>query len=293
MAPSHALNLHTIQSLLKESLSGAIVDITEHFNAFLSTRDPESLHQYRVNIRFARSLCKEFGAFMEVHRKKLFDEKLKLLQQETNAMRDIDVFLEAIMAYKNRLSQEALTEAEALQTHLNEEKQKAYDAFCEHYAMGNDILFKLQIVSHDERLCLVKAQEKLLKHLKVILKERMKKIARLSKKLTLDAPDAQFHKLRLQYKRLRYTCDAVHLKEFAKSFKPIQTAFGNVQDKHAQIERIEQYQKKHHGRFEPLIALLREEMHHDKETCIQLSTTQRLEALAEDLHKILHIQKKQ
>ena len=88
------LDRHSVKSLLKETLLTTIKNIATHLSDFLRNHEPESLHQYRVNVRMARSVCLEFSDFMEVKRKSNLEKILKTLQKETNDMRDMDVFLE-------------------------------------------------------------------------------------------------------------------------------------------------------------------------------------------------------
>jgi CHAD domain-containing protein len=286
MVQIKSLDSHTVQSLLKESLKQALSKTEYYLEEFLRTKDAESLHQYRVNIRAARSLCKEFGAFMEKKRQKIFAEQLKILQQETNAMRDVDVFLECIEAYKNKVEASCLEALEAIENNLIEENRKAYDAFSQKYTNQDHIISKLYAFLEDARLCVPKSEEKMFKHLRGILEERLEKIAKLSCKLTLDSKNERFHKLRLHYKKLRYTCDAMHLKEFAKRFKPIQTAFGRVQDKNTQIERIKQYNSNKNVCLEHIVSLLEEELQSDKEACVAYSDAKTLEKLSSKFHKI-------
>lgn len=286
MVEIQSLDSHTVQSLLKESLVNALSCIQRHLEDFLRTKDAESLHQYRVHIRTARSLCKEFGSFMEKNRKKLFDEQLKRLQQETNAMRDIDVFLECIDAYERQIDASCLIEFQKLRQTLLEEKANAYTVFCEKYTQENKILTQLQEALKDERLCLPKSQEKMLKYLKNILEERLEKIAKLSKKLDENSANERFHKLRLHYKKLRYTCDAVHFKDFAKRFKPVQSAFGHVQDKNTQIERIKYHDAQNSACLAQIIALLEEELKKDKRACVELSSDKSIQKLSKTLQKL-------
>ena len=74
------LNRHSVKSLLKETLLKTLEAIREQLNLFLTTHDPENLHQYRVNLRLARSVCLEFGAFMEKERKKILLKQMVLLE---------------------------------------------------------------------------------------------------------------------------------------------------------------------------------------------------------------------
>ncbi|WP_263832649.1 CHAD domain-containing protein [Sulfurospirillum oryzae] len=282
------LNCHSVKSLLKNTLSKTTQNMMTYLSDFLQTKEPESLHQYRVNIRMARSVCLELSDFMEEKRKNKLDKILKTLQQETNDMRDIDVFIECIGAYKNSVDPQCLSEFEGIEAKLKAEKEEAYKAFEAKYteAFQTHIMTQLQSLQNDDLLCLPKSEEKLFKYIKEIFFHRLKKIAKASKKLTLSAPNERFHKLRLHYKKLRYNADAVKLNQFSKSFKPLQTAFGNVQDKNSQIERIKHYNVAHSVCLEQIIALLEQELILDKQACIEKSSKENIVRMKNSLEKI-------
>lgn len=289
MSPKiHKLERHSVKSLLKNTLLQTIENIATHLSNFLETKEPESLHQYRVSVRMARSVCLEFSEFMEEKRKFTLEKILKSLQKETNEMRDIDVFLECIEAYKNMVESSCLGELESLEATLKAEKEEAYNAFEAKYtqAFKDEMIARLQAIQNDEKLCLPKSEEKIYKYIKEILIKRLKKIAKTSKKLSLDAPNERFHKLRLHYKKLRYNADAVELTQFSKSFKPLQNAFGKVQDKNTQIERIKRYNTSQSSCLESIIALLEQELIADKQACIEKSSKENIVKMREHLDKI-------
>ena len=282
------LERHSIKQLLKTTLHHNLENITTHLKAFLHTKDPESLHQYRVYIRTARSICLEFNDFMDEKRHELLDKTLKILQQETNEMRDLDVFLDALEGYKQSVDEAYWDDFKQLQAELLAEKEVAYLHFEEKFTpkLQAKIFDELDALQSDEKLCLAKSEEKLFRHIKEIIENRLKKIAKISKKLDIDSSNERFHKLRLHYKKLRYTCDALSLKQFAKSFKPIQTAFGKVQDKNTQIERIKRYNSANNTALQEIIALLEEEIAHDKQDCIEKSSKEALQIMHEKFEKI-------
>lgn len=288
---SKALSVLTRQSvkqLLKTTLKETTEKIIAYLDDFTQTRDVESLHQYRVNIRLARSVCLEFGEFMEDGRKKLLDEKLKTLQKQSNELRDIDVFLESLEAYATLMDSSYEEEFRALKMQLEHEKEACLMFFMsqDEMAFRQKTMAQLAKLPHDENLCLPHSEGKMLQHVQKILQKRFKKIVKLSKKLSLKTSNERFHKLRLQYKKLRYTADALHLDAFSRSFKPLQSAFGKVQDKNSQIERIKRYYTPQSAALEHIVHLLEEELIVDKTVCIEKSSQEKMEKIAQKLDKI-------
>jgi len=76
------------------------------------------------------------------------------------------------------------------------------------------------------------------------------------------------------------------LDTFSRSFKPLQSAFGKVQDKNSQIERIKRYNTSKSAALEHIIHLLEQELVVDKNVCIEKSTPEKMEKIAQKLEKI-------
>lgn len=203
-------------------------------------------------------------------------------------MRDTDVFLDCLEAYKKRVASTYLREFEAIETKLKAEKEVLYKAFETKYTQAfiAHILVKLQANQNDEKLCFPSSKQKISQYLREIFEARLEKIEKISKKLDKNATNALFHKLRLHYKKLRYTSDALSLEQFSKSFKSIQNAFGNVQDKNSQIERIKRYNTTKSQCLEHIIALLEEELIQDKSVCIKKSSQKTVQKMRKDVQKI-------
>ena len=272
-----------LQEMLRENLEKIIFNLQE----FTLTQKPESLHQYRVALRMTRSVCREFSEFMEEKYQILLDKKLKVLQKETNAMRDTDVFLESLSGYDKKVSLECQIAFEKLQMELCSEKEALWKVFEMKYSPSEQekIVTWFGQFKNDEKLFVAKSQEKLFNYSREILQKRLKKIAKISAKLTLETPNDRYHALRLQYKKMRYTSDALGLNAFSKSFKPIQTAFGMVQDKNTQIAHLKAYELSLGISLVEIIERLEEGIRVDKQACIEKSTVQKIEKLQEKIEK--------
>lgn len=278
----------SVRHLLQENLQTNLHKIVSNLQKFTLTQEPETLHQYRVAIRVTRCVCREFREFMEEKRQILLNKKLKVLQRETNAMRDIDVFLESLQAYEKEVSPECKKVLEMLKRKLCDEKEVLWLAFNAKYTSSEQEKVKIwfEQLKNDEKLCVSKSNEKFFKYSLEILQKRLRKISKISRKLTLETPNDMFHSLRLHYKKMRYTSDALGLDTFSKSFKPIQNAFGAVQDKNTQIERLKGHQNSLGICFQEVITLLEEGVRVDKQVCIEKSTVEEIKILQEKIEKI-------
>lgn len=282
------LNRRSIKYLLHETLLETIENITLHLNDFLQTHEPETLHQYRVSVRSLRSICLEFHAFLEEKRRHRLENILKALQKQTNNMRDLDVFLEDIQRYKIGVLPSCVDAFSTLEVSIKAEKEEAYRLFEATYTKSykEKLLDELRTIQKDEKLYMQKSSETTCQQMRAILKKRLKKIIKASYTLQLDSPNEQFHKLRLHYKKLRYNADAIKLSQFSKSFKGIQNAFGRVQDKNTQIERLKRYQTPENECLEHIIAALEHELLADKQACIEVSNKESIVKIEKKLKKL-------
>lgn len=282
------LNRRSIKYLLHETLLETIEKITLYLDDFLQTYEPETLHQYRVSVRSLRSICLEFHAFLEEKRRHRLENILKALQKETNNMRDLDVFLEDIQRYKAGIVPSCVDAFSALEASVQAEKEEAYRLFEAIYTKSykEKLLDELRAIQRDEKLYLQKPHDKTCQQMKAILKRRLKKIIKASRTLQLDSPNEQFHKLRLHYKKLRYNADAIKLSQFSKSFKGVQKAFGRVQDKNTQIERIKRYQTLENESLEDIVSTLEHELLADKQACIEASNKESIVKIEKKLKKL-------
>lgn len=291
----HCLEQNSVKTLLQELLQKTLQNAQSHFEDFTYTLEPESIHQYRVNLRMARSVCKEFiNYFTPKHGLFLLDY-LKTLQKDTNELRDIDVFIECIEDYQTKVSAECLHVCHTLEKKLLKERKKhitelSMKQSCQKRIHLFDELFSLL---RDKKLYRKNAEKNVYKPIEKIIAKRIKKIEKLSSNLSLETPNTQFHALRLHYKKIRYTTDSAcfgdkehALKAFSQSFKPIQTALGNVQDKNTQIERLHQHSLKNEDCVQQVITMIENELVCTKLQCIEQSSPKHIQEIKQTFEAI-------
>lgn len=286
----------SVKVLLQELLSKTLQNAKDHLEDFTHINDPESIHQYRVNIRMARSVCKEFKAFLTPKRTLFLLDYLKSLQKETNALRDIDVFLECIEAYKLKVPQTCLDMCLLIEQSLQNERQKALLAlFSKTHGIQRKHLFKeLLALIYDDKLYRSKSDECFCKPIQQIIQKRLKRIAKLSSNLSLAAPNEQFHQLRLEYKKIRYTTDCAcfgakddSLSDFADMFKPLQSALGEVQDKTTQLEHLRKHRFHDDQCLVHVITMIEEGLKLDKAVCIEKSSPKAVKSIMKTFKTLL------
>ena len=275
------LEQNSVKTLLQELLQKTLQNAQAHFEDFTHTDEPESIHQYRVNLRAVRSVCKEFSNFLTPRRGLFLLDYLKNLQKDTNDLRDTDVFIECIEAYKTKVSPECQNVCHMIEKKLLKERKKSIlELFTKQSSAKRDHLFhELFILLEDKKLYRKNAKKSVYKPIQKIIAKRLKKIEKLSAKLSLEAPNSQFHTLRLHYKKIRYTTDCAcfgekedALKVFSQSFKATQTSLGEVQDKNTQLERLRHHSLKNDHCVQQVIDMIEEELLTNKQHCIEQSS---------------------
>lgn len=284
----------SVKRFLQHSLREAIKQAMSYRDAFVQTHEAESLHQYRIHLRLARSVAREFGAFMDEHHKMALMEHLKVLLKKSNTLRDSDVFLASLEAYETLIETGDREEFFTLKEQIEKDKEASLRLFLskEERTFRQKTMAELLQSIEDETMYLPLADENLMLHTSAILRKRLKKISKRSSKLSLKASNEAFHSLRLEYKKLRYTAEALQLDSFCRSFKPIQTAFGCVQDKNSQIERIKRYNTHHGEASERIVVALEQELIEDKKVCLKKSSSKKLKKLSQKLEKIFTCKKR-
>ncbi|MDD2382684.1 MAG: CHAD domain-containing protein [Sulfurospirillaceae bacterium] len=294
-ANGHCLEQNSVKTLLEELLQKTLQNAQAHFEDFTYTLEPESIHQYRVNLRMARSVCKEFiNYFTPKHGLFLLDY-LKILQKDTNELRDIDVFIECIDDYQAKVKPECLNMCHIIEKKLFKERKKSVSELLlkRNFDKRTHLFDELFSLLRDKKLYRKNAEKNIYKPIQKIIAKRIKKIKKLSLNLSLTTPNAQFHALRLHYKKIRYTTDSAcfgdkehAMKAFSQSFKLIQTALGDVQDKNTQIERLRQHNLKNEACVQQVITMIENELECNKLQCIEQSSHEHIQEIKQTFKAI-------
>lgn len=289
----NSFSRESVKVLLQESLYATLQKTHTHLEDFLSTQDEESLHQYRVTLRTARSVCREFQHFFHPKRGCTLGETLKKLQHETNEMRDIDVFLECIDGYKEKVDASCIAELELIEEALVLEKKRVTKHFSKRMKRRSPsrVFKKLSTLWRHKKLYLPKSEEAMLKHIRPIIEKRIDKIEKLSQQLSIHSENELFHTLRLHCKKIRYTTDSFcvdnpRIKAFSSMFKPLQTALGHVQDANTQITKLKQYRSEEDGCIGQIIDMLERECELFKHVCIEKSNQEVIDTIKNNFKAI-------
>lgn len=192
--------------------------------------DPEFLHQYRVSLRRSRAILESVRAITKVSGWKPWLTQLKRHARATSDLRDLDVVLADLDDIEVPLST-------STQQHLRQWLQSCQRT--EHVALCQQLNapgypealeeWQRWLASKACRQALAKLSPK---RIQAVLDERVKQHQKALAALSIDDPDASFHDLRKDVKRLRYLADLhpTTSTSFLKELKRRQRVLGRYQD---------------------------------------------------------------
>lgn len=206
------------------------IKIKSHYKKYIKTKDPEALHDFRVEIRKSRSLLK---LCKEVFDKNLVDEIsqiLKIIASLTNEKRDFDVLLKHFKDenIKNSLTSNLHKKSDNLQKLLDDklksnEIKNGLKEFENFIKTPNSGTYKSTYIKA---------------FIAKIIKEQIQNISQKLQNLDETCDNHKFHEIRIEFKKLRYICESFSqlfdIRQFAKfliKLKSIQEIFGNLQDR--------------------------------------------------------------
>nr|WP_319491127.1 CHAD domain-containing protein [uncultured Desulfobacter sp.] len=213
--------------------------------------DTEFLHQWRVSLRKVRSVLTLFKGVVDTETLDRLKLDFKEIMQDTNMMRDRDVYLLSKDDYFALVPPQAHPGLGVLFDLLQQDRDEAYGKV---KAMLKSKEYKKQIKSIQKLFENPKALPKGPKAdapSKVfagdLVLKRYKKVCKLAKNITEKTPDETIHELRIQCKKLRYLIesaqplfDDMSVKKLLKTLKGLQDHLGSFNDQSVQQATLAQ-----------------------------------------------------
>ncbi|GEM_PF-2738123 len=212
--------------------------------------DMENLHKFRVYIRRIRSIIKEFKEYFDPLWAKECDTVLKGFFKRTNEARDIDVFLYNYPSYVKRLPPSMKPAVEPIYDILYEKRESVY-AELMGFLKGGDFISSLNSL-YGPRFV---KDDKFKKAFRAAVRRRLKAIRRFLKNLSIDSDAELYHKLRIQFKRLRYIMELKNDRKKIERLKRIQDLLGMHQDLEVQRENLKHFIQEYDFPLESCLAV--------------------------------------
>lgn len=214
------------------ALALVLVQLTQHARQYETgirqDTDTEFLHQYRVNLRKARSLLSLMKKAFEPDQYRLLKSALRGLAAPTGTLRDLDVFALDKAQYASLLPDSLRAGIDALGHHLAQERSSAQRNLrtwldsADYVAAIRACLTELQ---RPPRSATRLSQRPIQDVVSARALARYRRIASLGRRIDQHTPDEAIHALRIECKKLRYLLEC-----FAELYTParIQTVIRDL-----------------------------------------------------------------
>jgi CHAD domain-containing protein/uncharacterized protein YjbK len=215
---------------LKEQLPGAITD-----------RDPEFVHQARVSTRRMRSALILFHNALPEQTVTYLEERLKWLGRLFGAVRDLDVFIINLTGYKDKLENFPKAKREELESLIVKQRRAPLKALNEAIKSRRYKNFERRLIQFLETPCsdspdLPTRSKPIREVAPAAITSKLEGVLEQSKKTLANPKLNEFHCLRIQMKRLRYTTEFLAppygqaLDDLIRRTVEVQDCLGEIQD---------------------------------------------------------------
>lgn len=230
-----------IQNKLLELLDIIEINRIDYINKPYSD---EYLHQIRVSIRKIRAICSLMERYFQDDYANQCKKSFSIIAKYTNEARDIDVHLQNLDSYKQILQNKdddlnTLKEYLLKQQELQIQSLKAF--FQSEKCVYILVKFKSYLCSHN----LIKPEKTNINdNLKETVLKIYGKIIKKGIKLKTQSENKKFHKLRVEFKKIRYLIELLKPLYDVEIYDKILNDFKKVQDILGQFNDYEVQQKK-------------------------------------------------
>ncbi len=215
--------------------------------------DTEFLHDYRVAIRRSRSALSQIKEVFPLRTTERFKNELRIIQQATNQLRDLDVYLLKKENYKSKLPENLKKNIDPLYQLLHEKRKTALREVTA-YISSDDYRKKIEDWEYflNRKTRRTSTALNAAKTVIEVSNQRIfkiyRKIVKKGWKILQNISEEQLHQLRIDCKKLRYLLEffsGLYPKEkissIIKQLKKLQDNLGAINDYHVQQTYLESF----------------------------------------------------
>jgi len=236
---SSVVLVSTIERLIEEiERSRTLLEKNPH--------DVEALHNFRVAIRKVRAILGSFRGVMSKSVRKSTNTTLSQVMQQTNKKRDNDVAVMTFTQLRDE-SPKALREPITLILDFYQKREKKLTKKLAKLIGSDEVQDMLEMIlaiKVEDRLFKKVANQPIILTALEVVKNHFDMIVKSGEKIDMSSDDNVYHKIRIAFKKLRYTLDLLtfmtdesKMELFLTDLKSIQTTLGDMHD--IQIQRSE------------------------------------------------------
>ncbi len=224
----------------------------------LDDRDPEYLHDLRVAARRLRSALRLLADVMGRKRCDAIRTELRWIGRILGAVRDLDVFIVNLQAQAELLAEAGAT-AGLLVEEVRRQRAPAREALVAALASRRftSLLGRLDVLAATPAPRRPRGMQgvPVMEAAPMLLRRAQKRVLKLGRTIRPGSPAADFHRLRILFKRLRYTCEFFGeafsdptsgedpLAEYIRAMVRFQDCLGEHQDAVVAMSRLQDLAK--------------------------------------------------
>ncbi len=229
----------SIEELTNKKIYTLLNDIEKNRNSYLNEEyHQEYLHQIRVSIRKIRALCSLLKKYFRDNKAQDCKSSFSLIAKYTNEARDIDVYLIKLEDYKKLLPKKRASDIDPVINFLKDQKEFEYNKLSAFFKSERYVYTILKYKSAFQSNTILKsnktngretARENLIK--------AYSKITACGLRLDENSSDSEFHRLRIEFKKLRYLIELfepfyspANYQAVTEKLKKIQDILGSFND---------------------------------------------------------------
>ena len=238
---------------IKALLYTLLLSIKANADAILSgDRDIERLHQLRVAMRKIRALFAQMEELFDQEWAKSRSEAISALMKESNKSRDLDVYLQKLEYYKELIDKRYAKGIDRLGEYIKafraKEQKRVVDMLTSEAFKSE--MRELEYFCKDLSYLHLTDSSKLpiIFFVKKAIKYRYSLIVKRGLSIDAKSPAKRYHKLRIEFKKLRYmmeffsnTMDKERVEYIMPRLKKMQGILGDFQDLQVQSEHLEEF----------------------------------------------------
>lgn len=232
-APLAALAYHCFEQELRT--------ILRHEARAWEGLDPEGVHQMRVGTRRLRAAFRVFQCVLDDRAARAFKTEFRWLAQVLGAVRDLDVYQENFRQYASHLEPATVADLEVYRAALHDERETAQRKLVEalkgeRYAQLVERSRRFLERGPAEDRAADGSSRKVSEAGPKMIGRALRRVRKQGRQVRPGAPPQDYHKLRITFKRLRYTCDffapyyGKRMRRFTRQLKEVQDILGDHQD---------------------------------------------------------------
>jgi CHAD domain-containing protein len=225
----------------KKWFKNRVIRINNLYARLKNDYDVERVHKYRINLRELYACSEVYAKEIDEGSSKKFSKLIKNILKPTADLRDLDLFINEI----DNIECKQPTKKK-LKAVFSSKREKAFKKYNNTLKSSNykNRLKKLKVIAKKSDFFIYEIQNA---DNDKIIKDTEKSIYKKYNKIDADTSFKEFHKLRKEFKKLRYGLDIYEhcFKKDANklsidtSLKELQDAFGAIQDNYVRLKLIE------------------------------------------------------